>query len=92
MPGVAASALFGISLVVDVIRRIGKNEVRGVTSQEPCDLGLVRRVANQQFVTAEDPKIPGCGDRRFRQLRYRIFVSEPCGSILLRQKPRQFRA
>ena len=55
-----SEAVFRVSLVCDVIGRVGEYEIRRFAAHQFLYEELVRRVAYQQLVIAQDPKIPVC--------------------------------
>jgi len=81
---------FCIACVLDVVGRIGENQVRRIADHQPCNVGLVCRVTDEQLVTSKNPQIPEQRNRRFRKLRDRIFVGHPLRGVLRREQPRQF--
>ena len=48
------------------------------------------RIADEQFVFAEHPEIPGLRNRCLRDVRNLIFIGEPLAGILMCEQPSQF--
>lgn len=82
---------FCIACVLDVVGRIGENQIRRIADHQPCNVALVCRVPDEQLVTPQDPKVPGNRDWRLRQIRNRIFIRETFRGILFRKQSRQLR-
>ena len=82
--------LLGVALVIDVVRRIGEHQVRGLTTHEPLDIRWRRGVSYDEFMAPQHPEIAGNRNWHFGQRRRGILVRQPYQGLLLGQQPDQF--
>jgi Stage II sporulation protein E (SpoIIE) len=72
-------ALFRVPFVVDVIRRVCEQKVRCCARHQPGHVVAIGRIANEQFVGPEDPKI---ADGRLREFRHGVFIYQSFRHVL----------
>ena len=79
-----------VALVIHVVGRIGKHDIRCVARHQPIYIGLLRSVAAEHAMLPEQPEVASHRDRRFRDLRDAVLVGETLVRILRGQQLRQF--
>jgi hypothetical protein len=79
-----------VAFVIDVVGRIGEDEIRLLARDELPDGLEIGPVAAEDPVIAEQPEIASDGDWLLRHIRHRVLVRQSRRHLIVRQQLGQF--